>query len=270
MQYRVFKLNEYKRELTDYPTVKEYVHEKNREFGESRKYPAMIVFPGGGYRFTSEREAEPIAMKFYAEGYNVFTLYYTVHEKGKVFPNALLEGATLIDYVRQNADELGVDPEKIAVIGFSAGAHLAGSVSNRFEDKIVTDFIGRDVRVNASLLCYPVISGGEVAHRGSFIHLTGSEDLKRHEEESVDRFVSEKTPPTFMFHTADDKTVPVENSLIMGLKLARLKIPFEYHVYRSGQHGLSLASKMTNIENEHVARWFDDAVRFLKEIGVSL
>lgn len=270
MNYRVFKLNEYDNRLTDYPTVKEYLHEKNREFGEDRKYPAMIVFPGGGYRFTSEREAEPIAMKFYAEGYNVFVLYYTIYGKGKVFPNALLEGATLIDYVRQNANELDVDSDKIAVIGFSAGAHLAGSVSNRFDDKIVTDFIGRDVRPNASILCYPVISGGEFAHRGSFEKLTDSEDLALHCKEGVENFVSEKTPPTFMFHTADDKTVPVENSLIMGLKLAKFKIPFEYHVYRSGVHGLSLATKMTNIEDEHIARWFENAVRFLKDVGVSL
>ncbi len=272
MNYRVFKLKEYKKELSDYPVVKEYIHEADPELGLGRKYPAMIVFPGGGYRYTSEREAEPVGMKFYAEGYNVFVLYYTVSSfsEENVFPNALLEGATLVDYVKQNADELGVDPNKIAVIGFSAGGHLAGSVSNRFNDKIVTDFLGRETRPDASLLCYPVITGGEKAHRGSFENLTGSTDLARHEMESVDNYVSEKTPPTFMFHTANDATVPIENSLMMGMKLAKYKIPFEYHVYHSGQHGLSTANKMVNTDHDHVAKWFQEAIRFLKDVGVSL
>lgn len=273
MNYRVFKLNEYKSELSATAIVKEYLHEKNREHGESRRYPAMIVFPGGGYRFTSEREAEPVAMKFYAEGYNVFTLYYSVAEEGsgkKLFPAPLLEGCTLIDYVRQNAEELLVDPDKIAVVGFSAGGHVAGSVCTRGADPIVTDFLGREAVPNAALLCYPVITGGEKAHRGSFNCLTGETDVSVHEQYSVDRFVSEKTPPVFMFHTADDKTVPIENSIYMALKLAEYKIPFEYHVYRSGQHGLSTANKMVSTDHPHVAQWIDEAIHFLKDIGVSL
>ncbi len=270
MLYKEFKLNEYNQKLSDYPIVKEYIHEQTRELGENRKYPAMIVFPGGGYRYTSEREAEPVGMKFYAEGYNVFVLYYTVLDKGDVFPSALLEGATLIDYVRQNAETLGVDENKVAVIGFSAGGHLAGTVCTRGGEKIVTDFLGREAIPNAGLLCYPVISGGEFAHRGSFVNLTGVEDTKIHEEHSVDNFVSEKTPPIFMFHTADDGAVPIQNSLLMGMKLAEYKIPFEYHVYRHGQHGLSTANKMVNTEVDYVARWVDEAIRFLKEIGVSL
>ncbi len=273
MNYRVFKLNEYKKELTDVPYVVEYLHEKNRELGENRIYPAMIVFPGGGYHFTSEREAESVAMKFYAEGYNVFTLHYTVAVEGedrKVFPNALLEGCTLIDYVRQNAEKLLVDPNKIAVVGFSAGGHLAGSVCTRGGDKIVTDFLGREAIPNAGLLCYPVITGGEKAHRGSFISLLGNEDLSEHAKHGVENFVSEKTPPIFMFHTADDKTVPVENSIMLAMKLAEYKIPFEYHVYRSGQHGLSVATKMVNTDNPHVAQWVGEAVQFLKDVGVSL
>lgn len=273
MDYKVFKLNEYNSKLTDFAIVKQYVHEKSRELGESRVYPAMIVFPGGGYSFCSEREAEPVAMKFYAEGYNVFTLYYSVangEEKRRVFPDALLEGCTLIDYVRQNAESLLVDPNKIAVIGFSAGGHLAGTVCTRGGDKIVTDFLGREAIPNAGVLCYPVITGGEKAHRGSFVNYTGSNDLELHKAHGVENFVSEKTPPIFMFHSADDPSVPTENSLMMGMKLAEYKIPFEYHVYKKAGHGISTAIKMVNTPNDHVAKWVSEAIHFLQEIGVSL
>lgn len=273
MDYKVFKLNEHYPKLTDVAVVKQYVHEKNREFGENRVYPAMIVFPGGGYGFCSEREAEPIAMKFYAEGYNVFTLYYTVtggDRSRKAFPDALLEGCALIDYVRNNAEELLVDPNKIAVIGFSAGGHLAGTVCTRGGDKLVTDFLGREAIPNAGVLCYPVITGGKFAHRGSFINYLGTEDLAEHEKNGVENFVSEKTPPIFMFHSADDPTVPIQNSLMMGMKLAEYKIPFEYHVYKKAGHGISTATKMVNTPSDHVANWISDALYFLKEIGVSL
>lgn len=273
MDYRVFKLNEYYPNLTDFAVVKQYVHEKNRELGENRVYPAMIVFPGGGYHCCSEREAEPIAMKFYAEGYNVFTLYYSVangEERRRVFPDALLEGCALIDYVRQNAQSLLVDKNKIGVVGFSAGGHLAGTVCTRGGDKVVTDFLGKECIPNVGLLCYPVITGGEKAHRGSFINYTGTEDLAEHQKHGVENFVSEKTPPIFMFHSADDPTVPVENSLMMGMKLAEYKIPFEYHVYRQAGHGISTATKMVNTPNSHVEKWFTEAIQFLKDVGISL
>ena len=137
-------------------------------------------------------------------------------------------------------------------------------------DKIVVDFLGKECIPNVGLLCYPVITAGEKAHRGSFINLTGVEDIEVHKRHSVEDYVSEKTPPIFMFHSANDGTVPVENSLIMAMKLAEYKIPFEHHVYRSASHGISTATKLVNTPNEYVSDWINKAIQFLKDVGVSL
>lgn len=220
--------------------------------------PAVLVIPGGGYRWCSKREAEPIALKFLAAGYNVFVLNYTLPA---VFPMPLREAEWAMEIIRKNAKEFFIDKNKIAVCGFSAGAHLAGMLSTMSENKFTP---------KVCVLSYPVIDGVEYAHKGSFDWLLGEDaDENKRREFSLQNKVTSITPPTFIWHTANDDTVPVQNSLLYAKALADNNIPFELKIYDSGIHGLSTCEVQTaNYDghiNPHCAGWFNDALKFLKK-----
>lgn len=241
-----------------------YVPHVSREIDPKVRRPAIVVCPGGGYRFCSEREAEPIALRFIAEGFNVFVVWYRVHESdapGKdhdarnwysespdhVFPMMQYDAGAAIAYVRSHAKEQHTDPNKIAVLGFSAGGHLAASVSalwNRAELWAQIGLTPQDVRPNAAVLCYPVIVADEDAHRGSFENLTGNKSVDAHQPYSILNWVSGDFPPTFLWHTFTDPSVPVRNSLRMALALADAGVKMEMHIFPEGTHGLSLANEI--------------------------
>ncbi len=238
------------------------------------KTPAIVIFPGGGYYFCSPREAEPIAKAYNSYGYSAFVVWYTIKPNCEVI-NPLLDAATAVYTVRKNADEYGIDGNKIAVCGFSAGGHLAAHISTCWNSPIIKEKLGineNDAKPNASILCYPVISAVDSPNIGSFKNLFFVEDLK-----SVDRLLPDVslenkvdgcTCPAFVWHTADDASVPVQNSLNYCNALARHGIPFELHVFPHGPHGLSLADEATCGENAdpYVARWHEFSVKWLKKL----
>ncbi len=248
------------------------------EYKEKRG--AMLVIPGGGYGFVSEREAEPVARKFYAEGYNTFTLYYSVTsenitDKKSGLPKPLLEASAAIAHIRRNAEKYNIDPEKVAVIGFSAGGHLAASVATLWD----RDFVKRECglsegenKPNAAILSYPVIScDPTIWHEGSFRNLlSGSKDFDADAPEySLEKQVSDKTCPCFLWHNAADTCVPVANSLRMAQALADKKIPVELHVYPDGWHGMSTAEPdvfegKSSAEMKHTSAWVRTAVEWLR------
>ena len=240
------------------------------------RHPCIVVCPGGGYHFVSDREAEPIATQFVAAGFSAFILHYSVVPAK--FPCALIELSALMKHIRENADNYQIDPNKIAVIGFSAGGHLAGSLGaywNNADIQRKSSIQNDENRPNALILSYPVITGGEKAHRGSVRHLMGDDCT----QEDIDTFSLEKHvtaafPPTFLWHTAADASVPVENSLMMASALSAEKIPFELRIYPHGQHGLSLANEVSWEQNENliiprVQEWMGAAISFLKEVAFS-
>lgn len=213
------------------------------------KRPTVIICPGGGYTNLGEREAEPIAMKYLARGLNACVIYYAVAPNE--FPTALLEALTAIKYLRENAEELCVDTERIYVCGFSAGGHLAASVGTLWHGKESEKYFGDTelVKPNGLVLSYPVISGGEYAHRGSFNNVLGEgrrDDEKWVEYLSLENRVDEKTPRTFLWHTNCDTYVPCENSLLFALQLRKYGVPIELHIFEKGQHGIATANKLTN------------------------
>jgi len=207
------------------------------------KHGAVIVMPGGGYETRAYHEGEPVALWLNSIGLSAFVLNYRVAPYRHPYP--MIDAQRAIRLVRYNAEKWNIDSEKIGVLGFSAGGHLASTVGTHFDDGDVNseDPVERvSSRPDAMILCYPVISFGECRHHGSMINLIGEnppDDLRR--SLSNEMHVSDNTPPAFLWHTADDDVVPVENSLIFAAALGRKNIDFELHVFPRGVHGLGLA-----------------------------
>ena len=210
--------------------------------------PAVLILPGGGYEFTYEGEGEPIALRLVSQGVACFVLHYSV--RPNLFPQALAEALTALKYIRDNSDKFGINKDNISVMGFSAGGHLAASLGVFWNRPFLSQLLGVDselIRPNGQILCYPVITSGEKAHTGSFINLLGSdyENPERRAAVSLELHVTSKTPPTFLWHTATDPIVPVENSILFFQALQAAGVPAEMHIYPVGDHGLALATEET-------------------------
>ena len=238
-----------------------------RDMDWTRK--CILICPGGGYGFVSQREGEPIALKFAAQGYNAFVLNYSVAPHK--FPTALREAAAAMELIYANAAQWKCDTQKIAIIGFSAGGHLAGHYTNCFDCPEVREVFPESKPVNASILSYAVItSDPKHSHKGSFQNLSGHKELtaQDHEMFSLERKVTVKTPPTFLWHTAPDDCVPVMNSLLYAQALAVNKVPFAVHIYPEGWHGLATVDNTTNHPLQsnvaHAADWMEAVHKWLK------
>lgn len=231
--------------------------------------PAVLICPGGGYHFNSEREAEAIALRFLPKGYNAFVLNYSVEFHH--FPTQLREVAAAMELIHANAKVWNTDCNRIALMGGSAGGHLAAHYANCYDIPEVREVFPESKAVNASILCYPVITG-DPAHRhtNSFRFLSGHDEVTAEDVEkySLQTKVTERTPPTFLWHTTEDDVVPVKNSIFYADALATHKVPFELHIYPHGWHGLSTADDETNPPLEpkvaHTASWMDDLMKWLK------
>ena len=259
-------------------TLTAYVSENSPELRNLKK-KAVLVLPGGGYYMTSDREAEPVAKAFFAAGMNAFILRYSVKEEAVGYA-PLLDAAAAMKYIRDHADEWNIDKDKIVVCGFSAGGHLAASLGTLWKLDIVSKTLGCDnsyIKPNGMILGYPVITSGEKGHQGSILRLADADNKKNKTltQEELDRFSIEKhvdsdTCPAFVWHTAEDDGVPVENALYMCEALADKKIPFELHVFPYGAHGLSLATEEVapndSMVMPYVARWIDMALNWINEI----
>lgn len=237
---------------------------------EKKLRPAMLVVAGGGYEMVSAREQEPVALRFLHEGYAAFVLDYAVNT---AYPTPLIEAAMAMAYLRENAEKYGVDPSQVGVIGFSAGGHLAGMLATLCEDEPVRTLLkGKNVRPDAVLLCYSVLTGGEFTHGGTFGRITGN-DPALCKALSLETRVTEKCPPAFLWHTAEDGCVPVENSLLFAAACRKAGVPFELHLFEKGRHGVSVAGAETERCREgaeevgHLAVWFDLALAWLKKRG---
>jgi len=243
------------------------------------KRSAMLVLAGGGYLFqANSREGEPVAINYFANGFNTFLLNYSVGEKA-AFPRPLQDVSKAMVHIRRNAEEYNIDPERIYVIGFSAGGHLAAAIGTFWGEEWARS--GEDMEYGenkpaAVLTCYPVITGDKrYYHHDSFMRLLGypiqktdatDEELAKY---SIEKHIGEKTVPAFIWHTFEDTCVPLENSLMYASALKKAGIHFEMHIYPKGDHGLALSNRETwwgaDILNDpHVASWFRDSLEFLK------
>ncbi|HQE94182.1 MAG TPA: alpha/beta hydrolase [Anaerolineae bacterium] len=223
---------------------------------------AVLVCPGGGYVNRAPHEAEPIARRFNAGGFHAFVVHYRVAPHRH--PAPLLDASRALRLIRAHADEWRVDPGGIAVCGFSAGGHLTASLGVHYGMDVLNTGDALDAvsaRPDALILGYPVITSGEFGHHGCFENLLGPDPAPELLQMlSLELQVTPETPPTFLWHTAEDESVPVENSLLFAAALHKHGVPFELHIYPRGRHGLGLAP-----EDAHVATWAALCCEWLKE-----
>lgn len=237
----------------------------------------MLICPGGAYAYCSAREAEPIARAYMARGYNTAILYYTCKQKADTLYDAEkdvskphLEVAKSICIIRDNAEEWHVDPEKIAVIGFSAGGHLAGCASILWNDERLLAALNCPEgynKPNAAILCYPVVTMGENTHAGTRDNLLGDHKT----EENLERYSLEKqvrdTCPTFIVHARNDGGVSVHNAINLASALVKSGASCEVHIIPQGGHGFSLAEReVVPRPDRYVSRWLSWSIDWLETI----
>lgn len=277
-------------------TLTTYVLDDSPEMLRSGKRPAVIVLPGGAYLNCSDREGEPIALRFQAMGYHAFVLRYSVYSENRSdmafgqpgtepqpkpwlnHPAPMRDIARAMLEIRAHADEWLVDTDRIAICGFSAGAHNCAMYSVYWDKPVMREPFGVDsalLRPAACILCYTLsdyVFQEECAAKAQDPLARGLFDLcnfafvgeKRPSRETLEaispaRMVGPNTPPTFLWATAGDRLVPVQHSTLMATALADAGIPFELHVFEEGDHGLALADQSTASMPEQIdadaAQW---------------
>lgn len=239
-----------------------------------KERPLILICPGGAYAYTSDREAEPIALAFLAKGYHAAVLRYSCAPA--VFPTAQMELGRSILLIREHAKEWHVKKDSIVIQGCSAGGHLAASFACMWMNDYLADGMGISyadrikLRPNGLMLCYPVITSGKFAHSDSFKNLLGDDYLELKEMMSLENAVNEHVPRTFIWHTFTDGSVPVENSLLFATALREHSISTELHIFPEGGHGLALANELTaGIEEKEIepsaTPWIDLATTWMKK-----
>ena len=234
------------------------VYSSDKIDGFERK--AILVIPGGGYSCVcSDREGEPIAQAFIPYGYNAFVLHYTVDKKHP-FPTQLIEVAEAIKHIKDNCEKYGISKDKIFVVGFSAGGHLAGCSGILWKHPEIYQKVSMPYGYNKPtgvMLMYPVIS--PEYHGFSFNNLLCKEQPTAEELNSVslEKHVDFDSAPAFIFHTSNDEIVNVKNSLCLANAYSDAGVKYELHIYPDAPHGIALANRITDLGN---SRWNNPAM----------
>lgn len=228
------------KEAVDIPSIQVYRPPADRANGA-----AVVVCPGGGYQVLAEHEGHPIAQWLNSLGITAVVLKYRLGPRYH-HPTPLQDAQRALRTVRFNAADWKVDPSRVGIMGFSAGGHLASTLSTHFDSgtATATDAVDRlSCRPDFAILCYPVITLTEsFTHAGSRRNLLGDNpSLELMQSLSNERQVTAATPPTFIFHTAEDTAVPPQHSLLYVLALKKAGVPCEMHLYEKGRHGVGLA-----------------------------
>lgn len=286
----------------DYAYLETYILKNSMEYKTGEKRPLVIICPGGAYMHTTDREAEPVAMRFLSLGYHAAVLRYNTHFNGIVmdrknpppgneksaYPYPLYDLAKAMLTIRAHAESWFVDCDRIVLCGFSAGGHLAASMGVHWQDDFLKQKfdIGNDeLKPGALILGYPLtdhhvmkqeVAGDSNKAMSAFNRIAnkagfGTEEPTDEElrNNSPVNFVSTQTPPTFLWHTANDGSVYVANSLNFASKLTENKVPYELHIFESGVHGLSLCDETSAAKENQIEPdcriWFDLAATWLKK-----
>ncbi len=248
--------------------ISQYIQSGDSNSWQPKKRPAVVVIPGGGYKYIADSEDEPVIYHFLSKGYSCFSLHYSINEASK-YPLPLFELFRTIAYIRQNADIWGIDSDAIVICGFSAGGHLAGMCATQYHLSEWHEGIGleeKQIKPNAVVLCYP-ITNIERLKRENSRRVSGWGAMLNEENARVNvvDFVTNKMCPTFIWHTRTDGIVPVSQSLELIEKMIQNNVSFEGHVFGKGYHGLSTNDVLSNYQGAiqngvivpNVSRWID-------------
>ncbi|RZM25582.1 MAG: alpha/beta hydrolase [Pedobacter sp.] len=243
--------------VTD-PTIIVYLPAKEKATGAS-----VIICPGGGYGILAiDHEGFNVAKRFNEIGVAAFVLKYRLPSdaimEDKSF-GPLMDAQQAIYLVRKNAAKYNISPDKIGIMGFSAGGHLAATLTVHYNDVKIANKEKLSLRPDFSILVYPVVSFGAFAHQGSAVNLIGKNGTAEQKEYfSNEKHVNANTPPTFLVHANDDGGVPVENSILFNQALVKNKVKAEMHVYQGGGHGFGLNNKTTKDDwFERLKNWME-------------
>lgn len=247
-----------------------YIPDVYDEIDIDRVRPAIVLCPGGGYRMRSRTEAEPVALRYVGYGINVFVLEYSITPDH--YPTQLKQIAAAVAYVRRNAAKYHTDPDRIFVSGFSAGGHLSANLGVTWtRDDLFPELTREERRPNGLILCYPRVTYRNIPSPERLNILLGEGFTPEQVNQvCLDELVNPDTPPTFIWHTSADQTVPVDNPLKFAQALAENQVPCELHIFQNGPHGLGLASEESHSKPERAHGypecriWIDLAIRWLK------
>lgn len=272
MKQQVFSLSKTNPEVT----LTSYLWEPSDQLSKGVRWqpdkrPAVIICPGGAYRFLSDREAEPVAMQFYAKGYQVFILRYSLLEDS-AYPAPLEDASMAIWTVRSHAEEWGIDPDRIAIGGFSAGGHISALIGTRWNETGLATRLGMPEggnKPNALILSYAKMY--PLPEETTLSNGEGVGHMIRVWDERADavKNVGKHTPPSFIWHTQEDELVPVEESMQFAAACQENSVPFELHIFSKGVHGLSLANDMSAYGREkivNVEQWMPLCISWLGDL----
>lgn len=228
------------------PYIKTYILDNFEEFSLKRKRPLVLICPGGAYGMHSQRESEAVAIKMNEMGFHACILSYSLAPM--MFPASLLDLCEAMNYIRSHIEEWNIIENKIVVAGFSAGGHLTASLGVYWNSNLIKkylDYPAEMIKPNGLMLAYPVITAKDPTHRDSIVNVLGDTKEYTEDDVSLEKLVSKDVPPVFMWHTDEDDFVPIEGAFEFAYQCRKQKIPLEFHVFRRGCHGLSLATEET-------------------------
>jgi acetyl esterase/lipase len=249
---------------SDIPTLTVYLPHTGNETGA-----AIVIFPGGGYGGLASHEGEQYARFLNEHGIAGFVLKYRLGSAGYRHPTMLRDAARAVRTVRARASEWNVNVKRVGIMGSSAGGHLASTLLTRFDqgNPHSPDPVDHESsRPDLGILCYPVITMSEFTHKGSQYNLLGPDPTPEAlKEVSSELHVTSKTPPCFIWHTWEDKGVPVENAMLFASALRKAGVPFDLHIYEKGAHGLGLGTREWQPDQRHP--WTRDLIYWLQGRG---
>jgi Esterase/lipase len=255
-----------------------YIHERSERkwhpIGEWQPdlRPVIIILPGGAYRYCSDREAEPVVLPFFAAGFNAFILNYSLGEEC-IFPVPLEDISKAIYEVRKNAREWFIDPDKIAVGGFSAGAALTTMIGTQWNTKGLAERLGipeGENKPNALLVGYGLTCMDDPSINMPKPYVEVGAIVKQNPDElNTYQYVGEHTPPAFIWHTTEDELVSYKHALKFVESLDKYNIPFELHIFEKGYHGLSISTDLTAYGYDHpinVEQWVPMCIKWMRNL----
>ena len=256
-----------------------YVHDDIHTCGTEKGRPAIIVLPGGAFSFLSPFEAEPVALTFLQKGFNTFVLRYTVGDDCR-YPEVLIEVSSAIKMVRDKAAEWNINPQRVSLMGFSAGACLAGISATQWNAPGISRALNTSpeyIRPDAAVIAYGCWdNSGTIWNDPAFVNPNASQFPKSCPPQlDLINYVGDHVCPLFIWHNQKDKYVPVRNCLMIAEEMCRLEIPVELHLYTGGEHGMSVANQLCYRDEENkrliednpnVSMWVDMCTNWLNKV----